>query len=383
MQPNCLGFAMRALNAASSTLKELARSEHAKIYNTREDFERCAVDLPRLIVLGSTGCGKSTLLNIIAGNHFHWVEAKSATAWTEPLLFDSAHSVRSVTDTLAFANICWGGNKDRRCIIVDTPGCNDTRGDDINLESSRNVLRKQAADLHDKLQAMGKVTVFLVIHNDVSSNRLDTNVYTLLRMLEEKLGSQVWNNVAVAYSRCNLLGQHNAWKADIEEKKVALQQEIKLRVDTCNVHVPVLCLGGLTPPGGHDSIEADDEFEKLWSMLNMVDSIDTSNMKPFQGAAWFEFEKLIKSRDMAVTRAHVALTYNEHIVKMICMFVILWCREMLPTWLSYLALNLPFTYVDEILILLGFIWLLGPQKCWMSVTMFYDQWFGSSRQKID
>ena len=57
-----------------------------------------------------------------------------------------------------------------------------------------------AADLHNKLRALGHIHAIVVIHNDVHSNRLNPATYTILKMVGEKFaaagdGGAVWNHV--------------------------------------------------------------------------------------------------------------------------------------------------------------------------------------------
>merc|ERR1719311_963805 len=69
---------------------------------------------------------------------------------------------------------------------MDTPGHDDTAGRDLDDEEGRDVLRAQAADLHNKLKALGHIHTILVIHDQVASNRLNPATFTILKMLDEK-----------------------------------------------------------------------------------------------------------------------------------------------------------------------------------------------------
>ena len=88
----------------------------------------------------------------------------SATQWewkwegmdgAEPL-FVATHSVDAVTKETSFANMNWFGDESKRFLALDTPGHNDTSGRNLEEQSSRDVLREQAADLHNKLNAKKK-----------------------------------------------------------------------------------------------------------------------------------------------------------------------------------------------------------------------------------
>ena len=178
--------------ASSNYVRSSRRMAKDTLYSTLEDFTR-ADSKKRLVVIGCTGSGKSTLLNVCAGwkfvqskesdYEFKW-QSKGDDATTP--LFASKASDESVTKVAAFANVDWCGDAERELIVVDTPGHDDPSGAELDSKESREALGALAADLHNKLKALGSIHAILVLHNDVLSNRLNPATYQVLKMIDEK-----------------------------------------------------------------------------------------------------------------------------------------------------------------------------------------------------
>lgn len=353
---------------------EARRTDKNTVFKTIEDFRRCPLGYPRMVVLGCTGAGKSTLLNVLAGNRF--VQAANfAWRFTDPVLFRATHGCAAVTKAACYAAVDWFGDADRPLVIVDTPGHDDTEGKQLESKQSRDALREQAADLHNKLQALGSVNVILVLHSHVSSNRLNPATYMLLRMVQEKFGSSVWEHVVMGYSQCN---QHleAGWRADLPRKCAELQAEVREQIPECKVNVPVLAIGGgvmeddyLTQP------EFEDDFVRLWELVSITGPIDTSNIRPFEGAHWKQYERVVQRRDEAVARADAAVVYLSVLFKFGAFgLFLMWRSMLLPTWMSVLLMNVPSTIFDELLLAGLLVVLIGPTKFRYSSLFFYEQW---------
>lgn len=375
----------RLLQLASETARATYESESSRtglnqIYATIEDFYRCPPARRRLVVIGCTGAGKSTLLNVLGGckyvqdpGDYHW-------AWDAPPLFEARAGCSAVTKQTTYANLHWLGDEARPLVAVDTPGHDDTDGRDISSKTGRDALRQQAADLHHKLKAMGKVHAILVLHNQVTSNRLNPATYAILQMIDEKFGPEVWRNVIVAYSQCN---QHMqaSWMPNLQDKMDELRREIRAEVPGCEVDVPVITVGGGSMRGAEEAPERG--LAELWAFLEAADPIDTTTLKPFEGAQWCKYEALVKERDVGVARADAALVYVSVVLKLACVIAfLLWRSLLLPAWLSVLFLNLTESTVDEAVLLLGLVWLIGPMRTWYSVTFFYEQWLAPHVQAL-
>ena len=183
-----------ARNATAAYVSTCKRTEKDKIYTTLEDFTR-ADSKRRLVVIGCTGSGKSTLLNAMAGwryvqsaetdYEFRWKQktkqAGDASVEVAPI-FETRAATDSVTKKTSYANIEYRGDPERELIVVDTPGHDDPAGNDIDSKAARDALGEIAADLHNKLKALGHVHAILVLHNDVVSNRLNPATYQILKV---------------------------------------------------------------------------------------------------------------------------------------------------------------------------------------------------------
>lgn len=81
---------------------------------------------------------------------------------------------------------------------------------------------------------------------------------------------------------------------------------------------------------------------------------------PFEGPD-VKWEKLINERDEAAAKAKAAAIYVMVVIKVTSVLAVLaWRHLMLPSFLSLLLLNLPGLY-DELLIVSGVVWWIGPQ----------------------
>lgn len=214
--------------------------------------------------------------------------------------------------------------------------------------------------------------------------------FTILKMLDEKFkGTQVWEHVVIAYSRCN---EHdNSWRSKLDAKKHALQEEIKKTIEGCEVDVKVITLGGgqpeeekgsaaglllptLTLVLTHSGTGLGD-FPELWSTLQNAEPLDTTHLRPFEGEVWQKYEGAINERDNALAKAAAAMIYTSVMIKVALLLAFfLWRAALLPTWMGILLLNLPNTIVDELIVfgILGAI--LGPTKCKYVAQFFYQTW---------
>ena len=166
------------------------RLQRDMVFCTLEDFERVDPDAKRVVVIGVTGAGKSTVLNCMGGwgfvqkppdYEFEWQEKDGVDA-----LFEARADCDSCTKKTSFANLAWLGDAERSVVAIDTPGHDDPAGAEIESKEAREKLGEMAADLHNKMKALGHIHAILVLHNDVHSNRLNPATYTVLKMIGEK-----------------------------------------------------------------------------------------------------------------------------------------------------------------------------------------------------
>jgi len=360
------------------------RSAFDHQYTALEDFQRSDPELKRIVFIGCTGAGKSTMGNIAAGWRlvgkmdddgdfdFSWKHEEGK----EPL-FPEGASGESTTKKTAFANIHWLGKSARPCILVDTPGHDDTETADIESEEAREKIGELAADLHDKLKALGTVHAIVVIHNDAIGNKLNPATQTLLKLVSEKFrkaDSSVWNNVIIAYSKCN---EHSTdWRAGIAKKKRALSEAIKEKVKDCDVDLPIITLGGaeLDPPAP-SAPSATKGYEELWEHVQKFEPLDTSKLLPFEGSD-VKWQKLIDDKNEAEAKALASLTHMKVIGVLIALNCFtFWRAIILPQFpmgsaFSMLLFNIPGTALDELLILTFVIHRLGPKHTYLSVQHF-------------
>jgi len=377
------------------------RDELNYLYTTKEDFARADRTCKRMVIIGNSGAGKSTLLNIMGGwrfeqqpdDEFLWRHGTEASP-----LFKADVGAAGCTQKSAFANLHYLGCRHRAFIAVDTPGFDDPDTANIEEDESRERLGMLAADLHDKLQALGSVHLIVVLHNDVRGGRMSPPTYKMLQMLEQKFAKanhSIWENTVMAFCKCN--EYERGWKNQLERKKRELQERIKRTTDLhCPKDVPVICLGGgvesvpsrnhggdrqrsRSPRRSHSggSLREKDigpGFEDLWTLLEAASPIDTSNLQPFEGDD-VKWKAIIDERDLAVAREKASRVYTFVCLKLFFVFAFLfWRQYLLPGWVSaffLLNLNGP---IDEVMCVALVVWWIGPSDVYYSCEYVWNCW---------
>lgn len=333
------------------------------LYTTLEDFERVDLSLKRILVIGATGAGKSTLLNILAG--YKLLNNNNNLCWASKPPFESGNSTESVTCKTSFINAHWFGDLDKKCILIDTPGYDDTHGSDF--EDSEYVI-SLVTDIHNKIKAIKTINTILVIHNDVWSNRINPITYTILKMIETKFyqaDKSIWNNVIVAYSKCNEVDV--TWKNNIEIKKRNLREELK-RIIQNDIDIPILTLSGV-----NNEEASSIEFDKLWKFIDKCECVDTKQLQPFEGIHQ-KFKEIIIKKDKAEAQLNAYKDWIGVVGKISAITTFLFWRSWLtPWWFQTLLLNVPGP-IDEIMYILMLIQLIGPTKVFMSFNILHKDY---------
>jgi len=368
--------------------KEYFRTGTEKQFTTLADFERMPRDQKRMVVIGCTGAGKSTLLNRIAGNECKQNDSFEYKWTQDPPLFHSESSTKSVTSLTSFANVRFFGDPDRLFTVVDTPGHDDTVGDDVSKKEVSDKLEELAADLHNKLKAMGRVHTILVIHNDPISNRLNPATETILKMVNEKFAKaheNVWECVVLAYSKCD--ADTKNWRADMEpyckpdklSKQKQMQQQIREKFANCETDVPVLCLSGVTAdplPANVPDPSGMSEFERLWKFMAESKGVETGEIQPFEGLA-SRFQAVIAEKDRQQALLDAMEAQNTVVLSFFALLVfVMWRAVFVPRMLSIFVLDLPGP-LDDLLLFVGLGKFLGFTKVMLSMHLFYKQWLKS------
>jgi len=385
---------------------EWLRAEPEKLYSTMEDFRRADPTLKRMLVVGSSGAGKSTLLNIIGGWNFVQQPPDYDLVWEhrdgKSLLFKAEVSSRAVTEKTEFAHLSWFGNQARPFTAIDTRGLDDPDFTEIQQDEVRDKIQEMAVDLHNKLQAMGHVHMILILHNDVHANRLNPAMYEVLKMVDQKFaktGQNVWQHVAIAYTKCN---EHDhSWRSGLALKKTQQQEVIRRKIAGCDMNVPIFALGGAklkrrssqdTEPERSrsrsprrsqsprraatmpDAASQTTDFDRLWEFLANANALDTSRLQPFEGAD-VKWQRIIDARNEAEARAKAARIYIGVLMRL-CVFsaVFFWRAFLIPSMVSrFLLLNFPGPF-DEVFYLCLLICWIGPEDVWYSLQHFYREW---------
>lgn len=340
-----------------------SRRDINTLYTTLEDFERVDSSLKRILVIGATGAGKSTLLNILAG--YKLLSNNNNLCWASNPPFESGNSTDSVTSKTCFINAAWFGDLDKKCILIDTPGYDDTHGCD--LDNSEYII-SLVADIHNKIKAIKNIHTILVIHNDVWSNRINPVTYTILKMIESKFAqtdNSIWNNVIVAYSKCNDVDV--TWKNNIDIKKRNLLEELK-RIFKHDIDIPILTLSGV-----NNDCASTAEFDKLWDFVDKSIEVETKQLQPFYGVHE-KFKDIINKKDKAEAELNAYKDWIGVVSKITAITTFLFWRSWLtPWWFQTMMLNIPGP-IDEIMYILMLIQLIGPTKVLMSFNILHKDY---------
>jgi len=233
------------------------------------------------------------------------------------------------------------------------------------------------ADLINKMQKLGYVNAILVIHNDIKGNRLNPATLELLEAVatrfQEDSESDVWSHVVIGYSKCNL--HETDWRSDLEEKIKDMQAEIKKKIPSCDIDLPVLCPGGLKVPGKSDEGDAEDNsgYEKLYKFARDAGKLSTQKLEAFKGVH-VQCEDAVLQKDAALQLARMHQVYMAVILKLILLFLFFFVRNgILPWWLAFFLFQFP-TILDEVAIIGGFCWLVGPRDIIGSCQVFYHNY---------
>jgi len=346
-----------------------------------------------------------------------WTDSDGKTA--ESLLFHTESSPCSVTKKTSFANMRWLGDDARPFVAVDTPGQDDTHGASLDSQACRDHLAQLAADMHNKLKALGHIHLIVILHNDVAANRLNPATYMVLRMLDEifaEAKEPVWDHVVIAYSKCNDFDF--SWRAGLESKKQQLQTAITNAFPRCGVSVPVIALGGCIlktsqpseaalgstrrrksvsadqrssqrrsrsrsrspiraslggPSASPSSAETREGFEVLWQHLDSKPRLDTSKLKPFNGP-YKQWQALIDEKDRAEARYKAACIYLGVVTRIALLVTVLLIRAwFMPELISRLFLNMSGIW-DEVASILFLVYWIGPHDVMYSCCHLYEVW---------
>ena len=350
-------------NMLEMTRKLPQKSEINQQYTTNEDFGRMNDSLKKLLVLGCTGSGKSTLLNKLTGFKLEWDENNSKLVWDRNPIFESNHSVDSVTKNVSYANINPFIESYKTMIVVDTPGHDDSDASDINIKKSRVILEEHAGDLYSKLRNMGYLNTILVLHNDIQSNRLNPSSYTLLQKIDQMFENgegNIWDHVVIAYSKCD--EKSISWKNDLENKIIELQKQIKQKFPNCQSTIPVYTFSGIES----DLIAKD--FDKLLRFVNQSADIPTTNITKFEGMDT-KLEKLVKENHFIQRISDARLNFSQQTIFSIFIIFCFCIRNILFSFLNFNGIY------DELLLVSICIYICGPIKVldWLLVT--WDDYF--------
>jgi hypothetical protein len=271
----------------------LVRKRPDRLYTTSEDFARADPRAKRVLVVGGSGVGKSTLLNILGGGYRLVATEDNRCVWQmqdgdafkeigeDQLLFYATDDAVGVTQNAVLAHLSWFGDDNKPFIAIDTVGVADPELHDISKPDAQDVARERAVDLHDKLTSLGHVDVLLVLHGDAVSGRINSGVMEVLQMLDAKFPTaDFWNNVVLAFTRCNECDRTWKLKAEKIHKKTVEILEQKFPRSR-GITVPIVNLGGLLEDGkdAHGK-----EFEKLWNFIQSREKLDTSKLLQFDDA---------------------------------------------------------------------------------------------------
>lgn len=149
------------------------------------------------MVIGGTGAGKSAFCGLLEGSLKRDPNVKGMKAWSSN--FKLGHSGNSETDLPELRVADWlGTDAEFPIVIVDTPGGNDTRGEQKDEQHLRETAGFVNCLRHIHL-------VIILVGNDI---RLNRSIRETLLEFQKRFGKDLWAHSMVVVNRWDFDGDH-------------------------------------------------------------------------------------------------------------------------------------------------------------------------------
>ena len=142
-----------------------------------------------VFIVGLTGAGKSSFSALLSGTLARSDEVGGNLGSD---LFPLGHTADPMTNTVTHRTFHWFGDHGQEEIsVLDTPGLQDPRpGKD---EEHMTLVGK-------KIQGLHRITALMIVWKGTEV-RVDLSVRQMLTLLQDLLGANIWNNVAIVVNR--------------------------------------------------------------------------------------------------------------------------------------------------------------------------------------